>query len=406
MDIVLTVPYNSLPTMESKARAGVTSDAPPHQRTKSSILKSILPGNHRPKPSSKSIDPSCWKDSSIGKEGYIYLGNQSILPPDHPHTRQHLREDSGNRNTTTASPKKSVNAGKERKATLGENQNMTRSASFKSLVGKRKEEPSQKERKKKEENNMQKSKSSTSISAILLRPRSSKGVKAEETRRQKDKENQTPPSSAGMAPPPIWAQFATQGFEEPSHTTTRIPLNDQFAVEEEVALYTPRDYSPSKQRNFQDYQQPTLCRRAEPKPRPKSECIASGPISTSFAETISGLRKSGRDQSQVDIPNLQQQTGQVAHTSRKLLGEECYLNERPSSVESRKVSNDTAGSDLPMPKRGSRVMAAVAVFNGKAKELPKDPPKDTETVQLDPMTIENAFESLLVSKVLRRLGRG
>ena len=48
-------------------------------------------------------------------------------------------------------------------------------------------------------------------------------------------------------------------------------------------------------------------------------------------------------------------------------------------------------------------MAAVAAFNGKAKELPKAPPNDVGIVQLDPKTIESAFESLLVSKVLRLL---
>lgn len=282
---------------------------------------------------------------------------------------------------------------------------MTRSASFKSLVGMEKEKPSKKKHEKEEEKKMKKSKSSTSISAILSRPRSSKGVKAEEAHRQKDKENQTPPSSAGIAPPPIWAQFATQGFEEPAHTTM-IPLNDRFTVEEEVALYTPRDYSPSKQRNFQDYQKPTLSQRAEPKPRPKSECVASGPTSASFAETISGLRKSDRKKIQVGISNQQQQNGQAADGSEALFAKEKQMNERPSSVENRKVSHDSAGSDLPMPQPGSRVMAAVAAFNGKAKDLPKEPPKDAETAQLDPKAIESAFESLLVSQLLRRLSRG
>lgn len=274
---------------------------------------------------------------------------------------------------------------------------MTRSASFKSFVGMEKEKPSKKKHEKEEEKKMKKSKSSTSISAILSRPRSSKGAKAEEAHRQNDKENQTPPSSAGMAPPPIWAQFATQGFEEPSHTTM-IPLNDRHAVEEEVALYTPRDYSPSKQRNFQDYQKPALSRKAELKARPKSECIASGPTSASFAETISGLRRSGREKSKIDMSDQQQQSGQTADASRKMSAEEKNLNERSSSAENRKVSHDSGGLDLPMPQRGSRVMAAVAAFNGKAKDLPKVPPKDSQTAQLDPKAIESAFESLLEAR--------
>lgn len=389
--------------MDAQAPMSATSDASPRKRTKSSLLKSIIPGNHQRKTSSKSNHQPYWDDDNDCKEDYMYLRNQSILPPDHPHTRQHLREDSGNRDTTIASPKKLVDARKENKSTLEENKKMTRSASFKSLVGKEKEKPSKKKLEKEEEKKMKKSKSSTSISAILSRPRSSKGVKAEDIHRQKDKENQTPPSTAGMAPPPIWAQFATQGFEEPFQTT-KIPLNDRFAVEEEVALYTPRDYSPSKQRNFQDYQQPILSQRADPKTRPKSECIASGPSSASFTETLSGLRRSGRDKSQVDISNQQQQTGQIVEVSRKSAAEEAHLSERPSDTENPKASNGYAGSDLPTPKRGSRVMAAVAAFNGKAKELPKEPPKEIETVQLEPKAVESAFECLLVSQLLRRPG--
>ena len=385
--------------MDTRAQGGVTSDASSHKRTKSSVLKSIIAVNHKRKPSSKNENQPFYSQDDSVTENYMHIGHQSILPPDHPHTRQHLREDSGNRNTALPSPRKSVDIRKEAKVGLEENQKMTRSASFKSFVGKEIEKPAQKEREKEEEDNkMKKSKSATSISAILLRPRSSRGAKAEGAAHQKDKENQTPPSSACTAPPPIWAQFATQGLQEPVQTT-KIPLNDQSAIFEEVALYTPQKYSPSKQRNFQGHQQPTLSRGADLKPRPKSEHITPYPTtSASFAETVSALRKSGRDKSQMDLSNSQQQTRQATDTNRKQVAKENRWCEIPSGLDNRKVSNDSAGSDLPMSKRGSRVMAAVAVFNGKAKELPKEPPKDMETVQLDSKAIENAFESLLVSQ--------
>lgn len=391
--------------MDAQARVSALLDASPRKRTKSSVLKSIIPGNHQRKASSKSHNQPFCDNNKDGTEDYMYLRDQSILPPDHPHTRHHLREDAGNRNTTIPSPPKMTEARKGSKSASGENQTMTRSASFKSLVGMEKEKSSKKKYEKEEEMKMKKSKSSTSISAFLSRPRSSKGVKAEESHRQKDKENQTPPSSAEMAPPPIWAQFATQGFQEPSHTTM-IPLNDRFSVEEEAALYTPREYSPSKQRNFPDYQKPTLSRRAEPKPRPKSECIASGQTPASFAETISRLGKSSQDRSQVDLSNQQQVTGQATDAGKKLFAVEKQLSARPSSADTPNVSNDSVGSNLIMPQRGSRVMAAVAAFNGKTKELPKEPPKDAETVPLDSKSIESAFESLLVSQVLRQLFSG
>ena len=388
--------------MDLKAQASAVPNPSPGKRTKSSVLKSIIPGNHQRKPSPKIDNQPYWDDDNDGKEQYMYLRNQPILPPDHPHIRQHLREDSGNKKPIIAPSKKPIEALMGNMSTLEENQKITRSASFKSIVGMDKEKPSTKRHEKEEENKMKKSKSSTSISAILSRPRSSRGVKAEETHRQKNKENQPPRSSARMEPPPIWAQFATQGFEEPSYATM-IPLNDRFAVEDEMALYTPRDYSPSKQRNFQDYQRPTLSRRAESKARPNSECFESGPTSRSFAETMSGLRRSGRDKSRVDISNQQQQTGQAVDTSRQMFTKETRLSERPSSVEAHKVGNDSAGSNLPLPQRGSRVMAAVAAFSGKAKALPMEPPEEPEFVQSDPKAIENAFESLLVSQLLLRL---
>lgn len=381
--------------MDSQALGGVASNTSAHKRTKSSVLKSIIPGNHKRKPSSKSNTPPHCNSKSDENGDYTYLGNQSILPPDHPHIRQHLREDGGNRNTKITSPKKSIDVRKETESVSGEHQIVTRSVSFKSSADVEDRKPLKKEHLKEEENKMKKSKSSTSISAILSRPRSSKAVKAEDTHRQKDKENQTPPSSADMGPPPIWAQFASHGFEEPAYTT-KIPLNDQFAVEEEVALYTPRDYSPSKQRNFPDYQQPTLSSRVGSKPRPKSDSMTPCPTPASFAEVVSGLQKSGRNKSKVDISNGQQQTRQVIDASRLDQNNSVEIQPR---AENRKVSNDSAGSGLPMPKSGSRVMAAVAAFNGKAKELPKDPPKETENVQLDPKAIEKAFESLLVSQI-------
>ena len=404
MDFVLTLPCNSSYSMEREVLGCVATDASPQKRTKSSVFKSIIPGNHRRKPSSKTLDQPYRNNDGNGMGEGIHAGNQSLLPPDHPHTRQHLKEDNGNRGITNASPKKSVEAWNDTKSDLKENQRVTRSASFKSFVGKEKEKPPKKESQKEEANKM-KSKSSTGISAILSRPRSSRGFKAEETHRQKDKENQTPPSSEEMAPPPIWAQFATQGFEEPA-PATKIPLNDRFAVEEEVALYMPRDYSPSKQRNFQDYQQPTLSRRAELKPRPKSDHIVPCPASASFAGAVSGLQKSGRNKSQVDISNQQPQTVQAADASWRASAKENVLSTTSSSAPNRQVNNGPSGSNLPMPKSGSRVMAAVAAFNGKAKELPKEPPKDTETVHLDPKTIEIAFESLLVSRVQRWLNSG
>ena len=330
----------------------------------------------------------------------MLVKSQPMLPPDHPHTRQHLREESGNRNRTTSSPKKSMEIQKEDKEVCGLHKGMTRSASFKSAVEKEKVKATRKRNDKQDEKQMKKSKSSTSLSALLSRPRSSKGLRADDTNQQKDKENRTPPSPGGIGAPPIWAQFTTQGVLEPSKST-QVPLNDCFDVSDEMALYTPRDYLPSKQTNFY-HNQPTLSQSSEPKPRPESECVASGSTSTSLGDTVSDFRGPNPNRGRDGVPNQKQSAVQNANTN----GEPYSRDKRWSqnrSAGNRKFSDDTSQSDLKTTKRGSRVMAAVAAFNGKAKEPAKGPSHGTQAPEIDPRAIETAFESLLVSGPARCL---
>ena len=61
-------------------------------------------------------------------------------------------------------------------------------------------------------------------------------------------------------------------------------------------------------------------------------------------------------------------------------------------MEKRKVSEDSSKSASTMAKRGSRVMAAVAAFNGKSKEQPRE----AVATKINVIAIENAFENLLV----------
>ena len=243
-----------------------------------------------------------------------------------------------------------------------------------------------------QESKPKKSKSSTNLSALLSRPRSSKAQKPEPTSTIKDKENQMPPSSAGSDPPPIWAQYASQPPQETSNAT-RIRLNDRMSVDEQVALYTPRDYSPSKQRNFGDYHQPTLTKRHEPKPRPKSAYLPSAPSFSAFADTLSGRRKASHDRgvpagSRRDLISTQRNS---ADDKRRGSLEQDCSSRRPSG-EVRRVSSELFNNGVTMAKRGVKVMAAVAAFNAKSKEQEKE-------VKIDVKVIDSAFEALLVSPI-------
>lgn len=341
-----------------------------HKRTTSSVLKGILPRHHKRNPSVGTTLPT-----TIGKPTEL-AGRQSskALPsllPDNPNTSRPLYEVNNNRERTRASSRKSVEiyADEERK-TEGKHNRAKSAAVLTTLAGlnregekvvKSKVSEGDKERKPK------KSKSSTNIVALLSRPKSSRSLRNGVDVPPKDKENQTPPNSASVAPPPIWAQFASQQLQELT-TTQKIPLNDSWDVGEEVSRYTPQEYSPSKGRNFDDCEQPALVRRAEPKPRPKSAFLPSAPSTTSFMETLSGLRKKNPS-----------------------------VSSRKTSVETKSSHRQSLSDDEQPIKQGSRVMAAVAAWNGKLKESVMD----TKPSKPNPQDIEAAFENLLVSNADR-----
>ena len=379
--------------MDTTTQPSASPSKHQNKQSTSSVLKSIMPRNHQRNPSAKAIDTG-WNEDYGGSNGYVALGNP-MLPPEHPNGRQHLRKDSGNRIRIPPSPRKSEDLQKENNKGYGENRKITNSTSFMAFKDKEKVRGSRQKSEKQEEKQMKKSKSSTSLAAFLSRPRS-KSIKAEEGRQQINDENERPSRSAGP-PPPIWAQFATQGLEKSS--TTKVPLNDCFAAEEEMARYTPKDYSPSKQRNFQDVQQPTLSRRREPKPRPKSECLTQGPTSASFAETVSGLRRSSREKNAANKSSQRWQATQDGNSSQKSGYEDKRSSQRQSTEHP--IAGDVSSHLGPsVVSQKSRVKAAVAAFDSKSKDLPREPTQSSLNSELDASAIENAFESLLVSIVL------
>ncbi len=369
--------------MDTTTQPSASPSKHQHKQSTSSVLKSIMPRNHQRNPSAKAIDTG-WNEDYGGSNGYVALGNP-MLPPEHPNGRQHLREDSGNRSRIPPLPRKSEDMQKENNKGYGENRKIANSTSFMTFKDKEKVRGSKQKSEKQEEKQMKKSKSSTSLAAFLSRPRS-KSIKAEEGCQQIEDKNERPSRSAGP-PPPIWAQFATQGLEKSS--TTKVPLNDCFAAEEEMARYTPKDYSPSKQRNFKEVQQPTLSRRREPKPRPKSECLTQGPTSASFAETVSGLRRSSREKGAANKSSQRWQATQERNSSQRPSTDHPTAGDVSSHLGPSVVSQE------------SRVKAAVAAFDSKSKDLPREPTQISLNSELDACAIENAFESLLVSIVLQ-----
>ena len=133
------------------------------------------------------------------------------------------------------------------------------------------------------------------------------------------------------------------------------------------------------------------------KARPKSECLVPRPTRESFAETVSGLRIKDQDRGLQDFSTPKQEPTRQVEASRHAPFEDKAPSQRPG-MEQRKVSDSADDSALTKPKRGSRVMAAVAAFNGSAKELPKEPTEGFSNSKLDPHAVETAFESLLEAR--------
>lgn len=355
----------------------------------------MAPRNHNRNPSAGAALCST-KMENVNPNPPPLLTEPPQLPSDQQHRNQPLGEVNQNRERSRSSPRKSLEIYEENKSHPGLHKRTKSSVSLKSLMRKDKEKSPQKTpNENPTERKPKKSKSSTNLAALLSRPKSSRGQKEDERKELKDKENQTPPTSAALAPPPIWAQFATGGTQEVD-SGMRIPLND---VKDEMALYTPREYSLSKQRNFKDYQEPALSRRPEPKLRPKSAFLASGPSTTSFAETLSGLRKRSTDRDVSRRPH-----GDTAAQHNVENKPESSSGFKPSSqrssVDDRKSVEEPPKSGLIMAKRGSRVAAAVAVFNGKSNEPEMNPRVEPK---MDIKAINSAFESLLVWQIILEL---
>lgn len=362
-----------------------------------SRLKSIVgPRNHRRNPSEVKV-PSPKKKENTRPASMIVSGQTSFLPPDHPHAFQQQSEPPKPRDNVRSSPTKPVKVYEDDDRGFGLHKRTKSAVSLKSLIGNDKvKAPKAASPEKQLGKKPKKSKSSTSLSALLSRPKSSKSSKDESSDQPKDKENQTPPNTDHMAPPPIWAQFSSQPSQDHG-VPTNVPLNDADDLAHEVALYTPQEYSPSKQRNFGDYERPTLSRGLETRSRPKSAILPSAPSTASFTETLSKLRKRSHDKGQPpeDQPHLS------TRTENRWSSGERKLFSRRTSAEQQRQSEDSLEQDSMKHKQSSRVMAAVAAYNDKSQsDIRPLSALKTQEPPLDPAAINNAFEELLVGQQL------
>ncbi|KAF2753921.1 hypothetical protein EJ05DRAFT_541485 [Pseudovirgaria hyperparasitica] len=190
----------------------------------------------------------------------------------------------------------------------------------------------------------------------------------------KDKENTTPPNSAnGIAETPIWSQFRSQSYQTAPNASA-VALSDRHVAEEEIVKYTPTDYSPSKQINFQASARPTLQSRSTSAPRPKSEHL---PHDSSMSSLLDSMQ-------------------------RKISGERERIPHARVPVERYKQEPmgkfSSSGFVGPSQKKGGRVKAAVAAYNVKSRDVQGEPSMDPDTIAIE---FEAVLESRNVPDVVR-----
>lgn len=363
-----------------------SAQKPNHRRGKSaSVLMSMI----SPKPNKRTTSDDKLVGGRPMKENAAFNPflaglNTPMLPQDHPHAGHRVLGEIAPNNNQQQSPRRPAPPPQQRP------QMHKKSASTMSLrsMVKDKDDSKMKSREsptkptRDEKSKPKKTKSSTNLASVFAKVKSSKADLDNRTHTT-DKEN-TPPPAPAVQPPqtPIWAQFASTATQEVA-STKKVPLKDGRTIEEEIALYEPKEYSPSKQRNFYGCDQPTL----GSKPRPKSEAFSGNASSTSIFDAMT--RKISEDGN---------------GRRRSLMGSRRTSSEEESGhrVEKRRSSKSKLTSLAPtegisMPKKTSRVRAAVAAINNlnvRTNKTVKE--RSGQAPDIDPKEIDAVFEAVLV----------
>lgn len=358
-----------------------------HRRGKSaSVLMSMISSkpNKRTTSDEKLVSPRPTRENAAFNPFLTGL-NTPILPQDHPHAGHRVLGEITPNNNQQQSSRRPAAPQQQRP-----HMHM-KSASTMSLrsMGKEKdkEEGKMKSREaptKPTSDKPKKMKSSANLASVFAKVKSAKSD-SDNRSHAKDKENTSPPALAVQPPQtPIWAQFASTATQEMTSTKT-VPLNDSRTIEEEIALYEPKEYSPSKQRNFYGCEQPTL----GSKPRPKSEAFSGNPSSTSIFDAMTRRISddgNGRRKSLVG--------------SRRTSSEEESGNRVEKSRSSKSKLTSLAPTEgISMPKRTSRVKAAVAAINNlnvRTNKTVKE--RSGQAPDIDPKEIDAALEAVLVKQ--------
>ena len=364
-----------MPTTPSKLEAATGR----HKRSQSSVLKSIVSPRGRDYPPSTSQSPT--KTPAHAPR----LPNPSFISPPR---YSPLGEVNSNRGR---SPTRRPVDGKEKADTrLRTNRSRAQTGTTPEYTqGRSVTSPSKvKSKDLKESGSPTKGKSSTSLVALLSKSKTSKSPTKQEVGKSVDKENETPPPSSSFeTPAPIWAEFSQRDHIE-TPRTTKVPLKNGHDLDDEMTTHV-QHHSPSKTQGFYDSQSGT--EEAIGKPRPRSWMMPStSSKATDGSPTKRANRPTLRPKSQIQTS----ETNFLASRENSASSDMSMSSARPKP-EGEENSKKSPG--LTIAKRGSRVMAAVAAWNGKSKDSATDPKDEGKQDLTTPEQVDNAFEKMLVS---------
>ncbi|RMD41275.1 hypothetical protein DV735_g3856, partial [Chaetothyriales sp. CBS 134920] len=243
-----------------------------------------------------------------------------------------------------------------------------------------------------------KKKSSTNLAGFLRKKKSKRDL--EDGQPTRDQENVSPTKKAAAAGDrtPVWEQMATHPLQDPRGTAQR-PQTLKRTIEEEIALYTPKDYSefrPHEQRNFYGYCSTPMVLSPPQIPRLEHK----GSRSSIFTENIDEdgasqlQRPKSRDHSKLDATTAawDATAGPSAHgppnTSR--------IAEMRSKFEEKSASPQLAE---PKERTRSRVFEALSTLGGKSKESAASTmPSMEKGESLSAEQLDRAFETVLEAR--------
>ncbi|RMZ86368.1 hypothetical protein DV736_g6407, partial [Chaetothyriales sp. CBS 134916] len=234
-----------------------------------------------------------------------------------------------------------------------------------------------------------KTKSSTNLAGLLKKKKSKRDVGDDEASR--DQENVSPgKKGAAAGRTRLWEQMASQPLQD-AGGFTHYPQAQKRTVEEEIALYTPKDYSefrPREQRNFYGCTSSPMVF-----PPPRRPCLEhKGSRSSIFTENIDDddTRPLQGPKSGDNNNSTTASTATAAATAPN--------TSRIAEMRSR-FEGQCAPSPLIEPKERSRsrVLEAISVFSGRSKEsAPLTGPNDEQRLSAE--QLDSAFEAVLEAR--------